>query len=1509
MILKKNHYPIKNGYIIQTITGKDNKGNYFFIGIFSDKTLVEKFYFRNSTDANKKFKECRDKYQTIEKKFTSLESPLPTGYNLTNNKLCLKKGGSKENVTHEIRSNAKTIPERIQARSLRGSDPSKSSRQTSAGSSAKSGDASGIPDQAPGENRRNNGNIEGNRSASVDWHDEQHQGVYGGDNYAGADLHLNTERKKGDSVVKETVPPFLCEKLLTALLCCDEFLKAKRDEVIRYFKEHTSADERADYMYRIYNDDYTELIVLDQQSVGYKKDENGLLMWEGNYLNRTAEAKFSWALVQAYINNMIQKKIYLPSAGAKAEPKNGPLQQLSLFDVNAVNTPINHTTISTKPISMPISEEKIRAILRTGGNRDNSRIRIYAQYRLGKTPDYMVSFLEKEYGQTGKGFIFNQIKIAVWFNGAGMHISYGESANHANATVIVWEKVEEIIREMIECGDYMCADEISTIDKVEHHRIANMVMTFFRDMVCEFPAELTNLPSYNWSNGISYLLRMFSTFAGRKQLLQLIDNDLKRLRSGEIKQCWRMVYTPEDVRESVADLLLEQHSYPAKDSVAVNDIDFITQDEIDAILLGGSSVSGCKKRIYDYFNTGHTKDENIAFLKEEYGTGGRSHALPGCDKSWEEHNYKGIQLIKGDISAPTVHISLSWSTVEKRICELIKNGRFTGTPYDENQDMSNQKEVQLAISSPSEETISQKPSTAKNFRLVLSNDDINISPFSPKEKFKQNMLAIQTMKKIESEKRYATSEEQTILSKYVGWGGLSEAFDQNKTNWSEEYSELKELLTDDEYVSARESVLNAHYTSPIIIKFIYDVLDKFGFEKGNILEPAVGIGNFFSLLPDKMQSSKLYGVELDSLTGRIARLLYPNADIQICGFEKTNFPNDFFDVAIGNIPFGQYKVNDPGYNKHNFLIHDFFFAKTLDKVRPGGIIIFITSKGTMDKQNTAVRQYIAERAELLGAVRLPNTAFKSNANTEVTADILFLKKRDRVSHGTPDWVNLAKTSDGIEINKYFTVFPKMVLGQMKMVSGPYGMQAVCLPNPSFSLQALLETAMQQINGSIEPVVLDETVSEQESQSIPATPNVKNYSFTLVNDKPYYRENSVMTPVNVSETAEKRIKGLIQLRDCTYKLIDYQLKDYTDEVIQDTQTELNQIYDGFTKEFGHIVSQDNRKVFEQDCSYYMLSSLEILDEEGKYVRKADIFHKRTINKPINITHVDTAIDALAVCMNEKAQIDLEYMTRITGKKVQEITDELSGIIFQNPITGRWESADEYLSGNVVDKLTVAKNYSEKYPQYISNVKALEKVQPQKLTSSEIEVRLGANWIDPKYIKDFMRDIFKTSLYFLNDHIDVLYSDLTGEWRITHKNYDSSNPIVNKTYGTNRLNGYYLLEKSLNQIDAKVYDIVDEKRILNHEETTLALTKQENIKEVFKDWIFSDPKRRHELCDKYNSIFNTRRPREYNGSHLQFHGMASDITLRPHQKNAVARILYGNNTLLAHCVGAGKSATRS
>ena len=796
---------------------------------------------------------------------------------------------------------------------------------------------------------------------------------------------------------------------------------------------------------------------------------------------------------------------------------------------------------------------------------------------------------------------------------------------------------------------------------------------------------------------------------------------------------------------------------------------------------------------------------------------------------------------------------------------------------------------------------------AVNFRI--SNDNLGIG--TPKEKFQRNIEAIRLLEQIESEHRYANPQEQEILSQYVGWGGLSDAFDESKTNWATEYQELKNLLSPEEYRMARESTLNAHYTSPAIIRSMYEVIERMGFKKGNILEPSMGIGNFFGMMPESMKESRLYGVELDSITGRIARLLYPKADIQIKGFEKTDYPNDFFDIAIGNVPFGQYKVLDHAYEKNNFLIHDYFFAKTLDKVRPGGVVAFITSKGTMDKASPEVRRYLAQRANLLGAVRLPNTAFKANAGTEVTSDILFFQKRDRMVVREPEWVYLKENDAGIKMNSYFVNHPEQIVGKMELVSGPYGMESTCRLDESRPFEEQLKEAGGRITGTIDTLELEtELDNELSKQSIPADPNVKNFSYALVDNEVYYRENSLMKPVEVSDTAKGRIRGMVAIRNCTQELIDMQLNEYGDHEIEKKQRELNELYDDFSGKYGLINSQTNKRAFNQDSSYCLLCSLEKLDDEGNFKGKADMFSKRTIKKAEVVSSVDTASEALAVSLGEKAKVDLPYMEELTGKDIDILIEDLSGVIYKNPLTDEWETADEYLSGNIREKLKIASTYAENHPEYVINVQALKQVQPKELDASEIEVRIGATWIDAGYIEDFMSDTFETPAHLLNrDIIGVQFSNITGEWKIQGKNADWGNALVNMTYGTSRVNAYKILEDSLNLKDTRVYDTIEEdgkeKRVLNKKETTIASQKQESIREAFKDWIFRNPERRQTLVAKYNELFNSTRPREYDGSHLKFPGMTPDIELKPHQKNAVAHILYGNNTLLAHCVGAGKT----
>ena len=1488
------------------------------------------------------------------------------------------------------------------------------------------------------------------------------------------------------------------------------------------------------------------------------------------------------------------------------EQPDGKYQQMSLFpsfeeqvgNIVAVEASMKYT-MSTA-FSLP--QEQLEAILRSGGGRDNSRKRIYAKYQQGKTSEEMAEFLQNEYKTTGKGFEFDGNPVSLWFAENGMRIGYGTSAKENFLAVMSWSEVESHIHTMVENGTYMSANEVFLIDAVERERIANDINYFFQDAMTEIPESL-QIKAYNYPESISNLCELLSSQEGRMLLTEEIEKAKVQLDSGEKQLKWNYVKRPEYLLEQLADLGVEKKEYPAFDTVDVKLEDFITQDEIDYRLTGGSGIQHGKFRIYEYFMEEHSKKENVDFLKNEYGTGGSSHALPGSDSGHEDHDAKGIRLEKGSYGNPYAKVLLNWNVVEKRISELVKADKYLSpeskeayaqykqeqaekamqreqeklehglrveckeaiekeiaekfdgfvlprdtakelvekysrerveyviantimhkqedehfsqsnkewaksiVPYadynsrdlvvashsisvdgltnqyrriidpqrgidedrklyemvsaskilatlERNDEISwNEEEKVLVLKSgeqilegkeafdllfteaaeyvlmqsisgniekvkemdailkeaegyaarydvvsepeaeqeenarfsvtetsdafeepfavwdnekedyhvaedgtvPTFETVEeaveysskendnqsvskveqQEPeidiydsdtqavkaeleksepqidkTNAVNFHITPDIEETSGKGFAPKEKFRQNVEAIRTLEKIESEHRIATPEEQEILAKYVGWGGLADAFDETKANWASEYQELKSLLSSEEYASARESTLNAHYTSLVIVKSIYDAIDRMGFSKGNILEPAMGTGNFFGMLPEKMQESRLYGVELDGLTGRIAKQLYPNADIRITGFEKTDYPNDFFDVAIGNVPFGQYKVADRAYDKHNFLIHDYFFAKALDKIRPGGVVAFVTSKGTMDKKSPEVRKYLAQRAELLGAVRLPNTAFKENAGTEVTSDILFFKKRDRVVDLEPDWVHLAENEDGIAMNQYFAEHPEMIMGKMEMVSGPYGMEATCTPDTSIPLSKQLEKAISHIEGSIDAVEFEELDDELQRESIPADPSVKNYSYTLVDDRVYYRENSIMKPVEVSETMEQRMKGMVQIRDCTQELIEYQLNEYPDDMIKNKQTELNELYDAFSKKFGLINSQINKRAFNQDSSYCLLCSLEKLDDEGNFKGKADMFSKRTIKKAEVVTSVDTASEALAVSLGEKARIDLAYMSELTGKSEEEVTKELAGVIFQNPVTEKWETADEYLSGNVREKLATARVFAENHPEYAINVLALEGVQPKELDASEIEVRIGATWIDTKYIEDFMRETFETPEYLFDRNVmGVQYSDVTGQWNVKGKNADHGNTLVNMTYGTSRANAYRILEDSLNLRDTRIFDVITEdgkeKRVLNKKETMFASQKQETIREAFKDWVFCDPERRQVLCAKYNELFNSTRPREYDGSHLKFPGMTPDIALRPHQLNAVAHQLYGDNTLLAHCVGAGKT----
>ena len=823
------------------------------------------------------------------------------------------------------------------------------------------------------------------------------------------------------------------------------------------------------------------------------------------------------------------------------------------------------------------------------------------------------------------------------------------------------------------------------------------------------------------------------------------------------------------------------------------------------------------------------------------------------------------------------------------------------------------------ISTESPTVEAERPTLEPAGNFHITDDDLGVG--GPKQKFARNIEAIRTLFKLEEEHRGATAEEQQVLSQYVGWGGLADAFDPGKDSWAKEYAALKGLLSEDEYAAARSSTLNAHYTSPTVIRSIYDAVERMGFHSGNILEPSMGVGNFFGMLPDSMADSRLYGVELDSITGRIAKKLYPQADITVAGFETTD-RRDFYDLAVGNVPFGQYKVNDKAYNKLGFSIHNYFFAKAIDQVRPGGIIAFVTSRYTMDSKDSTARKHMAERADLLGAIRLPNNAFRANAGTDVVSDIIFLQKRDRPIDHEPDWVQLGKTEDGFAINQYFVDHPEMILGVLSTESTQYGREELTVaPIEGANLADQLAEAVQHIEGQyteVEVETPDIADAENEKHILPADPDVKNFSYTVVDGEVFYRENSVMTQVELSDTAKGRVTGMVELRQIVNDLIDQQLNDYPDEDIKATQERLNAAYDAFTAKYGLLNDRRNGRLFEQDSSYYLLCSLENLDEQGQLKSKAAMFTKRTIRPERTVTSVDTPSEALAVSIGEHGKVDLRYMAELLGTPGEfgRITTELSGVIFKDPAAdptdpeAGWQMADEYLSGDVRAKLRMAQFAAETNPEFTVNVDALTKAQPRELEASEIDIRLGATWLDPDIIQKFMTETFQIP-YYLRHAVKVRYSPYTAEWRVEGKTATGRGDIISsETYGTSRANAYKILEETLNLKDVRIYDTIEDaegkpKRVLNKRETMLAQQKQQVIKDAFANWVWQDPQRRIALVKQYNELFNSTRPREYDGSHIKFVGMNPEITLREHQRNAIAHVLYGGNTLLAHEVGAGKT----
>jgi N12 class adenine-specific DNA methylase len=1570
----------------------------------------------------------------------------------------------------------------------------------------------------------------------------------------------------------------------------------------------------------------------------------------------------------------------------------------------------SEASVKTKaPAVFMLKDDQLLDVIRSGGGKENNRKRIYAKYQAGKDAAEMTDFIKNEIGTTGKGFEFDGQRVSVWYNENGMSIAPGNSAQVDFATTYSWSLVEEFTRQMVENGSYMSRNEAFLVDSTERARVADQIYFFFRDGIDDMPDSLS-IQGSNYPDSQAHIAELLSTHEGRELLAEEIGRAADRIESGELQIRWRYVKEPEYLLSEIADLDAERREFPLADEVNVRLENFITQDEIDSRLTHGSGVSQGLFRIYDYFKEGHDSKDNVAFLKKEYGTGGQSEALIGNDKSWEDHDAKGIQLDKGSIMEPYTSVLLNWNVVEKRIRELIAGDKYlspkakeayaeykkeqekealadeqlfriydyfkeghdskdnvaflkkeygtggqsdaligndkswnvvekrireliAGDKYlspkakeayaeykkeqekealadeqeklvdaieagDAQEELAKEDELvtfaeygreflsedefeaglanlidakgdDKEIASPKEmiesepekkqpemenvsesDTIAQiRPNTffnaivpvnyeiknpfigtgskkiraeakvkslqskerklgskmaeyaeyalpsytgkdkqaksakyykyqrefnavrrernelqnkiSKTKREVQENDlrnyqreskraailkgnnvelkypqieyssektkgtenklhgrslennsskkedehdsirgnrrdvstgdssgrDRSISsghgtragkgdqsdkvnetlqpesepekkqpemenvsesdtiaqirpntffnaivpvnyeiknPFigtgSKKTRAEANIEAIRTLKQIEAEARYATPDEQEILAQFSGWGGLQEVFDGNSSQLRDSYTQLKNILTDSEYKAASASTLDAFYTSPIVIQAIYDALQRFGFVSGNILEPAMGIGNFYGLLPKNMADSNLFGVELDSISSRIAKLLYPKAVIQNIGFENAQLSDNLFDVAIGNVPFGDYKPYDKRYDKEKFLIHDYFFAKTLDKVRPGGVIAFITSKGTMDKADSKVRRYIAQRAELIGAIRMPNTAFKG-AGTEVTSDIIFLKKRAGILDTPQNWENLDVDANGIEMNSYFVEHPEMILGEMQMVTGRFGLESACIPFRDRSLRNLLDNAIQNLYATIEPPEVDtftDELTDDMTNSIPALPDVRNFSYTIVDDDIYYRQNSIMTKVDESDKDIEKLKGYIEIRDCLCQYLSAQADDASEEQIIDLRKKLNEIYDSYVGKFNHLRAKGTHTgtLFAKDNFYPLVCTLEKYDDNNKFTGKAEIFEKSTIRATNTELQINNSTDALAVCLNQKGRIDLDFIAELIDKNVEDVKEDLIGQIFVDPVTGNYLTADEYLSGNVREKLVTATEIAEENPDFAVNVSYLEDAQPKNLEASEIEVRLGATWLDSKYIDDFMAEIFDIPKFEFEDgNVHTSYDSLTSNWNIEvkHASYFIHSSVKLQKYSTERLSAFKILENALNLKPCVVYDTIitdnngtpKKKRVRNEKETALANQCQELIKQEFSNWIYSDYERRNKIIDTYNQKFNAIRPRNFDGSFLTFPGMSSDIELKSYQKNAVARIIFGKNTLLAHCVGAGKT----
>ena len=1203
-----------------------------------------------------------------------------------------------------------------------------------------------------------------------------------------------------------------------------------------------------------------------------------------------------------------------------------------------------------------IPKEIIDNYLASGSGFANGKYRIYEQLQKSLSLKENADFLKKEYGTGGGTYAGGVSDYNYDCDAKGVRIRKGYEEN-APEIRMNWTEVAKEIGRLISDDRYLNKKEWWNYpewlaeQEVKRTRVAEQVKN--REVMSTVPAEKEpekqEMPQdveyeYHLGDKVYIGASEYEILSIDDERVMLYDYDMP-LFNKEFSH----IEFDEKVRENPMNEHLIVKEVPTEErnvTVDYNDAFFINQDNATVTWIyynpdsaaGGQYVTNIlnfdeiteiakdSQTSNEFFDRlGSIANQTLADVGTEWFSEAESRFLEKPDftdctqdtmqsliSEAEKSSVTEVQTNMGSMPIEDYREIVASQSGFDSYDEMYKQGYRIGNGYD--------KEPEPVVPAWEQKKkvkgFDLHPDVPMADRHTFNLRENEVETVGKKERFRRNIMAIQLLKKCQEENRFATPEEQIILSKYVGWGGLSEAFDENNSAWATEYLELSSVLTPEEYASARESTLTAFYTPPEVVTAIYKAMEQMGFQEGNLLEPSCGIGNFIGMLPDAMQDSKIYGVELDTISAGIAQQLYQKTTIAAQGFEETNLPDSFFDGVVGNVPFGDFKVSDKRYDKHKFLIHDYFFAKSLDKLRPGGVMALVTSKGTMDKENSAVRKYIAQRAELLGAIRLPNNTFKGNAGTEVVSDILILQKRDRLLDIEPDWVHLDTDENGIKMNSYFVQHPEMILGEMKMVSGRFGMEATCMPYENADLAAQLDEAVANIHGEITEYEAEEEL-EEEDNSIPADPTVRNFSYTVVDGKIYYRENSRMTSVEVSATAENRIKGMIAIRNSVRTLIELQTEDYPDSEIKAEQERLNRLYDTFSGKYGLINSRANTSAFSQDSSFSLLSALEIIGEDGELERKADMFSKRTIKPHTPVTSVDTASEALAVSLGEKATIDMDYMMELSGKSENEIFEDLKGVIFLNPLyeygnsyEPKYLMADEYLSGNVREKLRIAKNSAELYPEdYKVNVEALQKVQPKDLTASEISVRLGATWLPPDDVQDFIFHLLETPRY-AQWNIKVHFSPFTSEWNIEGKSYDKGNVRAYNTYGTSRINAYKIIEETLNLKDVRIFDYIEDdegkkKAVLNKKETAIAQLKQEMIKQEFQDWIWSDPERRERLCKSYNEKFNSVRPREYDGSHIIFNGMNPEIELREHQKNAVAHILYGGNTLLAHAVGAGKT----